>query len=728
MTQTAESPGLLTPGDSQTASAASPTDSDESNAPLRLVDVLNLLGYRGDEFISVCHQAPGGEFKGAVMPPDLAQSYVDTLGDTINVWWSINPTSAAAGKGRGTAAQTTRLLDLTADLDVKPGACQDVAHAERIIDELTAELGMEPTAVVYTGHGVQPHWRVADGDITSEFTVAEAGALSRQFGRLVDAVAAKHGAEKVDNVSDLARVMRAPATMNVKSTPVRVVGRRDVGGPLTVSEVAQRLDELGIHRQPDDVTSTEVKSDWHDWQFGEATCSYMMKIIDGLATDGPKPGGGRNPWAASQAVRLSCALRLRCITEPDLRRARGLLEARLAMLLATTERHRPLRRLEIDDLFQLGRRRASEKTDEQARAELGDHHHHHDPADFFGTRAATPGVVGAVTPGVVDSTAPAEPWVPLYASRLLTRSALRNLPKPEPMIEGTLDQGTCAMLYGFRASLKSFIALDWAASVAMGSQWQSRGTKQTRALYVAAEGAHGYPGRFDAWETGWQRNIPDGALDLLPSPVNLMVPAEVQSLGELISWGGYGFVVIDTLARCSVGGEESSSKDMGIVINNLYYLLDQTLDRRGVVLLVHHTGKDGKTLRGSSALDAGLDTVYSATRDGGVVTLNRDKRKDGPELDRIDLCLDPIEGTNSCVLKRASQLSTFGVERPQRAETLLSTFRQHFSTTGAFKTELRKVSDLSEGTFYRAVDDLVGCGDLVNEGTTTRPFYKAVER
>jgi hypothetical protein len=37
---------------------------------------------------------------------------------------------------------------------------------------------------------------------------------------------------------------------------------------------------------------------------------------------------------------------------------------------------------------------------------------------------------------------------PVLADRILTRSALRKLPDPEPLIDNVLDQGTTALLYG----------------------------------------------------------------------------------------------------------------------------------------------------------------------------------------------------------------------------------------------------------------------------------------
>jgi RecA-family ATPase len=92
---------------------------------------------------------------------------------------------------------------------------------------------------------------------------------------------------------------------------------------------------------------------------------------------------------------------------------------------------------------------------------------------------------------------------PLYAAKLLTRSDLRALPKPEPLIGNVLDQGTTALLYGTWGTAKTFIALDWAASVATGRDWQARESAQRRVLYVLGEGAFGFTVRVDAWETGW---------------------------------------------------------------------------------------------------------------------------------------------------------------------------------------------------------------------------------
>ena len=313
------------------------------------------------------------------------------------------------------------------------------------------------------------------------------------------------------------------------------------------------------------------------------------------------------------------------------------------------------------------------------------------------------------------------PQTPVYAEHILTRSALLTLPDPEPLIDNVLDQGTTALLYGTWGTAKTFIALDWACSVATGHNWQGRDTEQRRVLYVAGEGAFGFKGRVQAWETGWHTKITDDGLHILPRPVNLTRTVEIGNLCALIDWGGYDFIIVDTLARCMVGGDENSAKDCGVVVDTMTRMLKCTPGQRGVVLGVHHAGKDGKTLRGSSAFESGADTVYFTAREDQVITLDREKRKDGPELDRHELKLALIEGTGSCVIGSHSGGTESGTN--SRAEELGVIWSQHFSETGCTSVQLRGVSGMTKTTFYRALSDLLKSREIVNIGTDRRPFY-----
>lgn len=315
--------------------------------------------------------------------------------------------------------------------------------------------------------------------------------------------------------------------------------------------------------------------------------------------------------------------------------------------------------------------------------------------------------------------------MPLLSARLLSREGLRDLPDPEPLITDVLDKGTTALLYGPWGCGKSFIALDWAASVAAGRSWQGRTTEPGRVLYVAGEGAFGLKGRVDAWERGWSKSLPDAGLDVLPEPVNIWKPGALANLSALVSWGGYELVVLDTLARCMVGADENSARDSGIVVDALTRLREATPDSRGVVVGVHHTGKDGRTLRGSSAFEGGAETVYQATRDGGAIDLLCTKRKDGPEGDHHRLRIAPVEGTDSAVVECLTGGGTFA-DRDDRARLIVRSTLAGTTIAGGELIKLLVGEGMNRSTAYRARADLEKDGTLTNLGTEKRPVYRVL--
>ena len=303
---------------------------------------------------------------------------------------------------------------------------------------------------------------------------------------------------------------------------------------------------------------------------------------------------------------------------------------------------------------------------------------------------------------------------PGMRGRIMSRDGLNNLPEPMPQIANTLDQRTTAMLVGSRSTGKTFLALDWSMCVATGKPWQGRATEQGPVLYVAAEGAYGLAQRVEAWEYAWGRNVAD--FDVLPEPVQLLDSGAVNELAAIVRESRYRLVVLDTLARCAVGGDENSARDMGIVIDSLYRIRD---GNPTTVLLVHHTGKDRETTRGSSALEAGVDTVYLAEGDPRLITLTRTKRKEGPCDDRHQLALEAHGDSVVVVSTRGGQDHFLS----DSADKLLSAYLSAFSETGASKAELRAASGLAPATFHRALNALLRAGALRNTGSDSRPHY-----
>lgn len=313
-----------------------------------------------------------------------------------------------------------------------------------------------------------------------------------------------------------------------------------------------------------------------------------------------------------------------------------------------------------------------------------------------------------------------------FRSRFLSVKDIRNMPKPEPLIEGVFNRGTTALLYGRWGTSKSFIALDWACSLATGRDWQGRKTEKAKVLYVVAEGVAGFSERTKAWETAWQYKLDDDSITFLPVPVNLM-SQDVGALVEDIKDYGFEFIVLDTIARCTVGAEENSARDVGIVIDSMARLMDATPDHRGCVLGVHHTGKDAQTLRGSSAYEGGVDTVYFVEKGNGI-TLTNKKQKDAQDGDRHTLRLLPIDGTDSCVVDSFS-----GPNAADDADAidLLKRIMTKMFAGGVSNTELRTVAleqGMTHSTLARARSELMRIGWLTNSGSGSRQFWEIAKQ
>jgi hypothetical protein len=331
--------------------------------------------------------------------------------------------------------------------------------------------------------------------------------------------------------------------------------------------------------------------------------------------------------------------------------------------------------------------------------------------DCLDKRQAEP-VAEVVTSDNGKADAPKVAPRPRLTDWAYSRDQLRNLPKPEELIVNTIDKRTVAALAGPRGSLKSFILLSWLCSVATGEPWLGRPSHHGRALLVAAEGATGIDPRISAWESQ-HCPVPDGQLTTIGRPVNLLRDGDVA---ELIAMAAdYTVVALDTLARCTVGGDENSARDMGLAVDALYRIRDATGD--GTVVFAHHLPKTGGSLRGSSALEGGVDTIYFTEGNYRNVTLTRAKRKDGPEEDTRNLYLELV-GMSGLVADMGRTLTN-------AADELLSTFMSAFSATGCTKVELRHaVPEMASATFYRSLNSLQKLGILHNHGTDKRPFYQ----
>ncbi|MCZ4559888.1 AAA family ATPase [Rhodococcus sp. IEGM 1401] len=285
----------------------------------------------------------------------------------------------------------------------------------------------------------------------------------------------------------------------------------------------------------------------------------------------------------------------------------------------------------------------------------------------------------------------------------LTREDLRNMPDPEPLVDGYLYLDSVARLVGAPGSYKSFLALDWACSVATGRPWHGKAVTAGKVVYLVGEGVRGIDARMQAWELS--RNggddahvaVFDGIVDLAALP-NPKQDAEWQVLSRVITPLEPRLIVVDTQARYTPGHEENSATDMGVFIHNLDALRRAT---GACVLLVHHTTRGTDHARGSTAIEGGVQSELVMVKNKrGLAQLKTEKQKDIEEPDPLPLVASAVAGTGSIVLDGIGggtpddpftvlparvNAESFVYER--LARVMFETF--HHGTSGATKAEAK---------------------------------------
>jgi putative DNA primase/helicase len=221
-----------------------------------------------------------------------------------------------------------------------------------------------------------------------------------------------------------------------------------------------------------------------------------------------------------------------------------------------------------------------------------------------------------------------EPPKPAPRYKLLGSADLAALPPLKWRVRGVLPVAGLAGVYGPSASGKSFLALDMAAAIADGARWFDCRVEAAPVVYAALEGEAGFKLRAQAWEAHKGRTLPAG-LQMMMQPFKLTDPRDISDLAAVVPAGAVVF--LDTLNRAAPTADENSSKDMGEILEGAKRLQGLI---GGLVVLVHHTGKDAtKGLRGHSSLFAAMDAAIEVSRDGDNREWKVAKAKDGEDGD-----------------------------------------------------------------------------------------------
>jgi predicted transcriptional regulator len=310
--------------------------------------------------------------------------------------------------------------------------------------------------------------------------------------------------------------------------------------------------------------------------------------------------------------------------------------------------------------------------------------------------------------------------------RLYTEDELGEFPPVEWRIRDYLAAGELTIFYGKGDTYKSFVALDWSCWLA------ARGLL---VVYVVAEGASGIRARVAAWKKHHQvAKLPN--LRFMPSNVSLHDPASVgsflEAMREQLGAKSPDLVVVDTLARNFVGGNESSPQDMGLFVDGVERIRREFAC---AVLVIHHATKEGGSERGTESLRNASFAMFEFERvnQNRVAKVKCDRMKDAEQPAtvwvrplKIDLP-DIGEDVSSLVAdwpytssdSRPAEDDTgreSGASLSRREQRLLAAVSG--ANEGVKPAQLAKALKISGRTASRIANDLVKRGFLSAEGKT----------
>lgn len=351
------------------------------SSPSSLRSLLTAIGREGQP-VRLLLQHPGEQATSPYIQWDKIDDAVDNQASQgKNVWFEVQPSKYTARLGgRSQAEHIIALSALYADIDFKdvsstrPGMGGEQS-ARELIDDLTSALGLEPTAIVTSGHGLQPYWRLdgvtLDGDL---MTTEKLAGLLLRWGLLVQHFATAR-AGNVDNVFDLPRVLRVPGPDNVKD-PSHPEGTRvefsSHGQGFTYEEIDQILDDYEIPREHHVALNTDVVSPHTDWDFAETNCALSSVILSEIRTSEPN---ARHQWALKIAAIIFGLVRNGCVTKERYDALVAALTERLQWLTAHQAPVRPIADKEIRDILQYGLASAQKWDAKKLDLELRGHDH-----------------------------------------------------------------------------------------------------------------------------------------------------------------------------------------------------------------------------------------------------------------------------------------------------------------------------------------------------------------
>ena len=285
---------------------------------------------------------------------------------------------------------------------------------------------------------------------------------------------------------------------------------------------------------------------------------------------------------------------------------------------------------------------------------------------------------------------------PPCAFEFVSGAELESRPAPTALVHGIIYDGALNCVFGKPGTAKTFFALDVAHCVATGTPWAGRAVQRGDVVYVSGEGASGLGQRIQAWRESQHVPAVEGVhfiLEAVPLMDHDAIRQFVSAIKERTETPR--LVVFDTLARCTLGMEENSAKDMGLAIAGA------DIVRRELgcaVLLIHHTNATGERERGSTALEGAVDVLMWMQSDQSGITLGCKKSKDSELFEDIRFNLTKCR--NSVVLTPNMDVGVRGGFLSAGQVLTLKSLHNSAMDDGLTVTRWLDVSGQKSSTFY----------------------------
>jgi len=233
---------------------------------------------------------------------------------------------------------------------------------------------------------------------------------------------------------------------------------------------------------------------------------------------------------------------------------------------------------------------------------------------------------------------------------LYTADEVSNWPTVEWIVDGVIQKGTAVVIYGESRIGKSFISLDLGSKMSSGDDWFGHAVKPVRVIYFAAESPQGVRNRIKAIEQHTGAKLPTN-LRFMRDAVNIAGPDDIQRVIDTVR-GTADVLIIDTFNAAASYSDENASKDMGVVLNGVRRIIDET---GCTVIFVHHTGWSADDRpRGHSSLPAMMDTRILVKKDRGYPSWQVKGQREGEDTGAKRFSLQKVainEGAeSSCVV------------------------------------------------------------------------------